>query len=156
MKAIIFISLVASAFSHQFPKPQFPEGNAQRVRWYLPPQWVGLQERNQRSGNLNLLCWVVRMLLFVLKEDINFIILDSKHGCLLLQREALSLYSKTKQNYRLFQWKIFSLCFKNIYYTNLRKDRAKGSLACKMWRNARDPWRMFSKYCWICRSLYLF
>ena len=35
------------------------------------------------------------MLLFVLMEDINFIILDSKHDCPLLQRETLSLYFKT-------------------------------------------------------------
>lgn len=53
-----------------------PSCSMKKARWYLFAQWVALQERNP-----------------VLTETISFI-LDSKHSCSLLRREALSLSPK--------------------------------------------------------------
>ena len=56
-------------------------------------------------GNLNLLYKVVSMMLFVLKENTNFITLNSKQVCSLLQKKVLCIQD-CKQTRLLLQWEI--------------------------------------------------
>lgn len=79
-------------------------------------------------GHQNVLYWAASLPDFSLEEDIIFILLDGKHACPLLQKEASSLPT--------------SVIHCTDVFGNSARQRAVCASSWKTCRNVRDPGRI--------------
>ena len=134
----------ASAFASS-PSGPVCFGGMKRVRWCLNIQCAALRGGNIKCRTFEYFIRHCKLAWTLHKEALSLLHWTVSRFALCFRRKYS--VSKIVSKPDFYSSGRYDLHSKDICYTNLWKGRfvrAKGSIACKMWSNARDPWTMVS------------